>query len=714
MKNRVALTGVHTSTGVEPVNKQIKRHVEALLLDCHTRGYEWSDPEVIEPIAFAMNELPRHTTGGHTAYEMTFGELSQLTGEDISGDAYIQRLQENLTEIRNKVLELHRQEILRVKNQPESNQWQPTDLVFLQNNAQYNHGRRWLGPYEVVGQEKNDVTIRSLVDAETILEVPVVRLRAYHGDRDKAIELARIERGEHAINRIVSYRGDPMNRGTLGFNVEFEDGTVMEKTYSDIKRTVALSDLIKRHKELIPLTAETLKAQAELKRRIKMTEIPEKYRNAKEVYVEVRCRVIFSYQWYAEHFENLPDAATHLYLIRATTSGKHTPKSITATLQAENGFLGRPKRVPLDNWDYCTYVYTQEELQAQKYTIITQPPSHEDSGLTTDGVYHKQITPLEYDKPNMLTVLLLNVCSLRSAWQKGLLDYITNKPHDVLVLTETRLPADGWAETERAFKDLGYGYVGRTTTKTLGNTAGVLIATTRRQPDLMAAVEQPIDVTQDGRVLELALQFPPITIVAAYLPCYNTEVQGRSDYAPKYMKCFASKYVHALNNARERRREYLVCADLQVAMTDLDQTDNAVAEGSGSTTAERKALQELFTDSTYTDFYRMCNPTTRDFTSEAAHTQWTGQPNGTAVVGKRIDYILGSSNLHPESCYIDHTPLTNKITDHAAVIATIQYRRHHPPILAEYLASERIGFSKRPHIGSMWRLTGLALSIYLL
>jgi len=268
------------------------------------------------------------------------------------------------------------------------------------------------------------------------------------------------------------------------------------------------------------------------------------------------------------------------------------------------------------------------------------------------------------------------------------------------VLTETRLPADGWAETERAFKDLGYGYVGRTTTKTLGNAAGVLIATTRRQPDLMAAVEQPIDVTRDGRILELALQFPPITIVAAYLPCYNTEVQGRSDYAPRYMKCFASKYSHALKGARARGREYIICGDLQVAMTDLDQTENALPEGSGSTTAERQALEQLFTDSTYADFYRTCNPDTRDFTSKAGHTQWTGQPNGTAIVGKRIDYILGSSNLHPESCCIDHTPLTNKITDHAAVVATIQYRRHHPPILAEYLASERTGFSKQSHIGS--------------
>ena len=112
---------------------------------------------------------------------------------------------------------------------------------------------------------------------------------------------------------------------------------------------------------------------------------------------------------------------------------------------------------------------------------------------------------------------------------------------------------------------------------------------------------------------------------------------------------------------------------------------------------ECDALQELFTDSTYADFYRMCNPDTRDFTSEAGHTQWTGKPNGTTLVGKRIDYILGSSKLHPESCAIDHTPRTSKITDHAAVTATIHYRKHYPPCYADYLASEQIRLPKRPH-----------------
>jgi exodeoxyribonuclease III len=457
-----------------------------------------------------------------------------------------------------------------------------------------------------------------------------------------------------------------------------------------------LNDFIRKHKELLPLTAETLKTQAQLKKQVKQTDILEKYRNAKEVYIDVRCRAIFSYEWYSDHFESLPNVNTHLYLIKATATGKRTNRNITVKLEAEKTFLRRPKLVPLDNWDYNTYVYTQDELNFDNCTIVETSPAPERSNLIADGVYHHKIQSLDHEGNDKMTVLLLNVCSLRAAWNKGLLNYLVATPHDVLVLTETRLPATKWQETKQAFHDLGYRTVGRTTTKTEANAAGILIATTlSKAHGEMGITEQAIDTECDGRVLELSLQFPPITLVAAYLPCYNTEVTGRSEYAPKYMKCFASKYRHALQNARERGREYLICADLQVAITDLDQTDNAVEEGSGSTTAERQALQELFTDTTYTDFYRMCNPTTRDFTSKAAHTQWTGKPNGTAEVGKRIDYILGSANLHPDSCIIDHTPLIHKISDHAAVIATIQYRNVYPPLLAQYFASEKLTIANR-------------------
>ena len=298
-----------------------------------------------------------------------------------------------------------------------------------------------------------------------------------------------------------------------------------------------------------------------------------------------------------------------------------------------------------------------------------------------------KVHPPERKTDNDITILLLNVCSLRAAWRKGLPQYLATKPHDVLALTETRLPPEEWTQTQEAFKKLGYTHTFKTSTKTYRNENGVLIATNRFQPEshCMEAIEQPISEEKDGRILELTLQRPPITFVAAYLPCYNTDVQGRDEYAPRYMRAFTSKYVDALKSARERKRAILICADLQVAIADIDQTDNAVAEGSGSTTAEREALKDLFNDNHYADLYRQLHPEGRETTSVASHEQWTGLPNGKEEVGKRIDYILGSSEIEALAYHIDQTPLIDHITDHAAVIATVRYHPVRPPCIEEYL-----------------------------
>ena len=371
------------------------------------------------------------------------------------------------------------------------------------------------------------------------------------------------------------------------------------------------------------------------------------------------------------------------------TLGKTTAKGIKAVLQADRGFLKRPKQVPLDNWDFHTYIYLDSELEPGTYTVVTGP-TIERANLTMDSHDDSKVHSPERRTDNEVTILLLNVCSLRSAWKKGLPKYLTTKPHDVLVLTETRLPPDGWTQTQQAFKTLGYTHVFKTSTKTHRNENGVLIATNRFQPKshLMEAIEQPIDAEKDGRILELTLQRPHITFVAVYLPCYNTDVPGREEYAPRYMRAFASKYVDALKSARERKRAIVICGDLQVAMTHLDQTANAIEGGSGSTDTEREALKDLFGDNRYADLYRELHPDGRETTSTASHEQWTGLPNGKEEVGKRIDYILGSSGIEPLTCTIDHTPRTNGITDHSAVLATIQYRQHYPPCLAEYLLKE--------------------------
>ena len=46
LKNRMALTDAHTSTGVEPFNKQIKRHVEAFVAIL-TKMMAWRHTEVV-------------------------------------------------------------------------------------------------------------------------------------------------------------------------------------------------------------------------------------------------------------------------------------------------------------------------------------------------------------------------------------------------------------------------------------------------------------------------------------------------------------------------------------------------------------------------------------------------------------------------------------------------------------------------------------------
>ena len=179
---------------------QIKRHVEALLMDRHDKSdsQNWSDEEVIDLVSYALNEIPHDPTSGYSAFEIQFGELAQLSAEHISADMYVQSLQTHLAQIRDKVLKLHQAEVQRLKKQPPNNEWQAGDLTFLRNSKRFIHGRRWLGPYLVISQYKNDVKIQSLVDPSKELEVAVERLRGYFGTRENATKLARLDAGEHA------------------------------------------------------------------------------------------------------------------------------------------------------------------------------------------------------------------------------------------------------------------------------------------------------------------------------------------------------------------------------------------------------------------------------------------------------------------------------------------------------------------------------------
>ena len=174
-----------------------------------------------------------------------------------------------------------------------------------------------------------------------------------------------------------------MQRATLGFQVRFDDSTIRELTYGEVGETVALDNFVKEHKELLPLTTPTLKEQAQLKKRIKSEPIPEAYKNATHILIDLRCRIIFSYEWYSQHIEPRSDANTHKYLVRAKI-GKSTGKSVIATLEVDKGFLDRPKQVPIDNWDIHTYVYLESEVNPDKCTVLRNHTQGESLNLMTE------------------------------------------------------------------------------------------------------------------------------------------------------------------------------------------------------------------------------------------------------------------------------------------------------------------------------------------
>ena len=112
---------------------------------------------------------------------------------------------------------------------------------------------RKLGPYEVVQQSSNDVTIKSLItSAERDTDVTDVSL--FMGTREDAFRLAQQDRNQVVITSIDAWRGNPDTRLTLKFLVSFIDGTRVWQRYQSIFDSKQFEDLCNTDPRLRELT----------------------------------------------------------------------------------------------------------------------------------------------------------------------------------------------------------------------------------------------------------------------------------------------------------------------------------------------------------------------------------------------------------------------------------------------------------------------------
>jgi hypothetical protein len=321
MKHRVSLVDVHTSNGVEPTNREILRHLKALIYEERLLT-QWSKPSVLPLIKFIINSHVSSQTG-YPPYQLRFGDRDMLylkLPEDGTlpqkAGIFLQELNENLATLRAASFKYQQQllEDALSAGPPieEQNLYQPGDFVLLDDALSDIRSDkllpRYKGPYEVVSHSKNDVLCRNLIHGN-LNTLPVNRLRLFYGSLEEAKKAAQLDSDQYEVNKIVAYRGDPDQRTTMEFEVHFADGEIQWVTWSqDLFQSIPYEDFCRSKPELSPLLFTSTEASL-IRVALNKTPITE-IQIGDTVFVDLR---YYSAEWYSKL--QLPDWEHRSYVV---------------------------------------------------------------------------------------------------------------------------------------------------------------------------------------------------------------------------------------------------------------------------------------------------------------------------------------------------------------------------------------------------------------
>jgi hypothetical protein len=249
--HKISLVDRHQSNGVEPTNKMLLERLRAL---CAEKRFalHWGAPRVLKLVQFVINSQVSSETGV-SPFMAKFGSMDAAylrLPTDLSLDAaapqMLKELDEDLRLIRSKMV-LHQDRVLQKRAKGAiaelQNVYQPGDFVLFEVPRRVPKlSGLFLGPYEVVIQRANDVDCRHLCTG-AIKTLHVSRLKIFHGNREEALRVAKLDYEQHDVSAITGYCGDPLKPRTMELEVTFQDGDVQWcKLSKDITSTAAFED----------------------------------------------------------------------------------------------------------------------------------------------------------------------------------------------------------------------------------------------------------------------------------------------------------------------------------------------------------------------------------------------------------------------------------------------------------------------------------------
>lgn len=249
-----------------------------------------------------------------------------------------------------------------------------------------------------------------------------------------------------------------------------------------------------------------------------------------------------------------------------------------------------------------------------------------------------------------MRVMSLNMNGIRSADRKGFFNWYRRQQADFICLQEVRALEEQMPQRARAPRGMnaafstgirkGYGGVG---------------LYTPHQPD---RVQRGLGVPEwdnEGRWVQMDVG--RLSVVSLYVPSGSSSPE-RLQTKFRFLDCL---FEH-LQRLTKDGREYIICADWNIAPEEIDLTNyKSNKKNSGFLPEERAWISKVKSDLGFVDAFRRVYPT------ERIYTWWSNRGQAYAKnVGWRLDYqivspglaeTVKSASVYTRKRFSDHAPL---------------------------------------------------------
>jgi exodeoxyribonuclease III len=255
----------------------------------------------------------------------------------------------------------------------------------------------------------------------------------------------------------------------------------------------------------------------------------------------------------------------------------------------------------------------------------------------------------------LLRITSINVNGLRSAFRKGLGDWMTQTQPDIVCLQEVKAQAPDLSED--LLQPGGYG--GHFHFAEKKGYSGVGIYTRHHPSDVAVGLGEP-EFDREGR-LAIA-HWPELSVISAYLPS-GSSGDERQAAKMRFLDAFTPWLQSLMDTYRRTGRDVIICGDWNIAHKEIDLKNwRGNRKNSGFLPEERDWLTHVFEGIGFVDVFRSLEP------GEDQYTWWSNRGQAWANnVGWRIDYQIATpaiaakaikTNIYKEQRFSDHAPLT--------------------------------------------------------